>query len=114
MPVASVCGMPQKQEPIAPKLLRNKAEELAQKTEKNREQLVRSEIMLAETFCDLAETELRAGDRDHADKVMDGVRKALKEARSRMVDLDLDDNDCKSMRAQVGEIAERLRQLEKA
>jgi hypothetical protein len=116
--MASVCGMPRKreeqEEALDSTFLRNKAENLARTTERNQVELVRSEIMLADTFCDLAETELRVGDHEHAKKVIGNARSALQEAAVRIRKLNFDGDELQEMQAQLNLVAKRLGELEQA
>jgi len=83
------------------------ARRLAEKTEKGREEMIRTELRVASTFCNLAPAEARAGNQEHLNKVVRDAWKAVEQIRKRLNEADVDGNQ--AILQQLREISEKLK-----
>ncbi len=81
-------------------------------TKRNREQFIESEFSLAFTFCDLAETEYKLGNREHADNLVMRASEAANKATEYLSDRDLPPQQVAEMRRQLDQLRKKLDHLQ--
>ncbi len=94
--------------------LADKSSELSDRTEKNRKNMIRSELTVIDVFCDRAETESRLGNRDRANDALSEARKALDEARHRIRELPSEPEYQKELREELQELEKRMERIKRA
>jgi hypothetical protein len=98
-----------KSQPERGENLLEKSRELAKQTQKSRERMIQSELTVAKTFCDLAETEARVGNVKHLRAVVRGANKAFEEIRKQLNQSDFDDKRSERVSRQVEDLKVRLK-----
>ena len=86
---------------------------LLEETEKNREQLIRSELSIATTFSELADTEYRLGNRKRAHKIIADAKKAIEQVNKRVAESSLNGNRREEVRGQIQDLTGKLDDLER-
>lgn len=94
--------------------LAQKSAELSDRTEKNRKNMIESELSVVDVFCDRAETELRIGNCDRANDVLNEAKKALDEARRRIDELPSEPHYRKELRDELDGLQDRMECIKKA
>lgn len=82
-------------------------------TKRNREQFIESEFSLASTFCDLAETEYKLGNREHADTLVMRASEAADKATEYLSGRDLPEEQGAEMRRQLEQLRRKLDDLQR-
>ncbi len=94
--------------------LAQKSTELSDRTEKNRSNMIRTELTVIDLFCDRAETELRVGNRDRANNALGEAKKAFDEARRRVDELPSELHCQEELRDELQALQERIEHIKNA
>jgi hypothetical protein len=86
----------------------NRTEKLIEQSEEQRLRLIESEFTFAHTYCDLAETEAKLGNRKHAQELVAKVRQAVGVAKHHMERARTTRPEHDDMRRQLDQVEERL------
>ncbi len=78
---------------------------------RNRALFLESEFSLAFTFCDLAETEYKVGNRQHAERLVKRATEAAAKAGEYLENSGFPEKQVEEMRGQLEQLRERLREL---
>ncbi len=94
--------------------LAEKYSELSNRTQKNRESIIESELSVIEVFCDRTETELRIGNRNRANEALKEAKKAVAETQKRLSELPRENQFRSEIKQQLEELLTRVHALENA
>ncbi len=97
-----------------PRELFQQAADLAEKTDKNRKDMIRAELSTITSFCDRAETSFRLGRRPHADKMLAEATKGVLTAKDQIDKLSAQDADGAELKKALNDVETRLQRIKKA